>query len=151
MTSNPHTLQPILELENFRNRLLEMRRNALKNSQKIVAKLQEQEESQEHPEDGSISSDKEGTSQDIQRLEEYGLLQQEQAFLHSIDDALIRIEEGTYGYGSNPEKDAEDLIPLQSLTPCPTAMSNMEAQNLQERTSRLCTPSTPYCRSIGRL
>jgi DnaK suppressor protein len=112
------------QLDYFRQKLLSARREVLKEAQKMLDNLQQ--ETQEVDPGDSIS-------REIAWITECSLLTREQQQLNAIDEALERIQEGSYGYC----EETGDPIAVDRLEAYPTTKLSWEAQKEQERRRKL--------------
>ena len=112
------------ELQKFKERLLKMRAEMTHTLQGATEEVRRPDESKGY----SQHQADEGTD-DFDRSISLNLTTREYEVLHSIDRALIRIEEGTYGICEVSGKD----IPLPRLEAIPYVMTTREAQEMIER------------------
>ena len=113
-----------LQLEYFRQKLLRWRAELLQESNETLQHLQEESLSEPDIADrASLETD---------RALELRTRDRERKLISKIDDALKRIEDGTYGYC---EETAEP-ISLRRLEARPIATLSIEAQERHERMER---------------
>ncbi len=110
--------------EYFRRRLRSWREDILQDSSGTVQHLQEG--STREPDLGDRAS------QEAERAIELRTRDRERKLLTKIDDALRRIEDGSYGYCS----ETKEPISLQRLEARPVATLSFEAQERHERAEK---------------
>lgn len=113
------------QLEFFRTKLLEWRHDLLKESFETIHHMQEQ--NQNEPD----MADRASTETD--RSLELRTRDRERKLISKIDEALRRIEEGSYGYC----EDTGEPIGLHRLMARPIATLCIEAQERHEREERI--------------
>jgi len=113
-----------MQREYFRQKLLRWREELLRDSSQTLAHLQE--ESLAEPDIADRASLETDRSLELRTRD------RERKLIAKIDDALRRIEEGTYGYC---EETAEP-ISLRRLEARPIATLSIEAQERHERLER---------------
>lgn len=101
------------QLSHFRRKLLALRRDVLKEAQKILENFQQETQAFD-----PINA----ASHEVSWLTECSLLSHEQHLLNEIDTALERIDEGTYGYC----EETGEPISLERLETYPMARLNRE-------------------------
>lgn len=114
-----------LHLEYFRQKLLQWKVDLLKDSIETLHHLQE--ETHNEPD----VTDRASTETD--RAIELRTRDRERKLINKIDEALIRIEDGSYGYC----EETGDPIGLQRLEARPIATFGLEAQERHERDERV--------------
>ena len=114
-----------LHLEYFRQKLLQWKVDLLKDSVETLHHLQE--ETHNEPD----VTDRASTETD--RTIELRTRDRERKLINKIDEALIRIEDGSYGYC----EETGDPIGLQRLEARPIATLGLEAQERHERDERV--------------
>ena len=113
-----------LQLEYFRQKLLRWRAELLQESNETLQHLQEESLSEPDIADrASLETD---------RALELRTRDRERKLISKIDDALKRIEDGTYGYC----EDTAEPISLRRLEARPIATLSIEAQERHERMER---------------
>ena len=113
-----------LQLEYFRQKLLRWRAELLQESNETLQHLQEESLSEPDIADrASLETD---------RALELRTRDRERKLIAKIDDALKRIEDGTYGYC----EDTAEPISLRRLEARPIATLSIEAQERHERMER---------------
>lgn len=115
----------LMHLEYFRGRLLEWRHELLKESFETIHHMQEQ--SQNEPD----MADRATTETD--RSLELRTRDRERKLISKIDEALRKIEDGTYGYC----EETGEPIGLHRLMARPIATLSIEAQERHEREERI--------------
>jgi DnaK suppressor protein len=113
-----------MQLEYFRQKLLRWRAELLQESNETLQHLQEESLSEPDIADrASLETD---------RALELRTRDRERKLITKIDDALKRIEDGTYGYC----EDTAEPISLRRLEARPIATLSIEAQERHERMER---------------
>jgi DnaK suppressor protein len=113
-----------MQLEYFRQKLLRWRAELLQESNETLQHLQEESLSEPDIADrASLETD---------RALELRTRDRERKLIAKIDDALKRIEDGTYGYC----EDTAEPISLRRLEARPIATLSIEAQERHERMER---------------
>ena len=113
-----------LQLEYFRQKLLRWRTELLQESNETLQHLQEESLSEPDIADrASLETD---------RALELRTRDRERKLISKIDDALRRIEEGTYGFC----EETGEPISLKRLEARPIATLSLEAQERHERMER---------------
>ncbi len=113
-----------LQIEYFRKRLLDWRDQLLKESTGTISTLRE------HTSSAADAADRASVESD--RALELRTRDRARKLINKINDALRRIEDGSYGYC---EVTAEP-IGVRRLEARPIATLSIEAQELHERTER---------------
>jgi len=114
----------LMQLEYFRQKLLRWRAELLQESNETLQHLQEESLSEPDIADrASLETD---------RALELRTRDRERKLIAKIDDALKRIEDGTYGYC----EDTAEPISLRRLEARPIATLSIEAQERHERMER---------------
>ncbi|HXU58030.1 MAG TPA: RNA polymerase-binding protein DksA [Verrucomicrobiae bacterium] len=114
-----------MQLEYFRQKLLRWRAELLQESNETLQHLQEESLSEPDIADrASLETD---------RALELRTRDRERKLIAKIDDALKRIEDGTYGYC----EDTAEPISLRRLEARPIATLSIEAQERHERRERV--------------
>jgi len=111
--------------EYFRAKLLAWREDILKESKETLQHLQE--ENQNHPDLADRASS------ETDRAIELRARDRQRKLIAKIDEALVRIEEGTYGYC----EETGEPISLRRLEARPIATLSVEAQERHERRERV--------------
>ncbi len=111
--------------EYFRRKLLEWRGDLLKESDATLQHLQE-----ESPQEPDIAD---RASLETDRALELRTRDRARKLIAKIDEALLRIEEGTYGYCV----ETHEPISLRRLEARPIATLSIEAQERHERMEKL--------------
>ena len=112
------------QLEYFRQKLLAWRRDLLRESDDTLVHIQEVSLAEPDPGDRATL--------ESERAIELRTRDRERKLISKIDEALQRIDDGTYGYC---EETAEP-ISLRRLDARPTATLSIEAQERHERMER---------------
>jgi DnaK suppressor protein len=112
------------QLEYFRQKLLEWRRELMAASQETLLKMTR--ESGVHPDPVDRATQESDTALELRTRDRYRKL------LAKIDEALERINAGTYGYC----EETGDPIGLKRLEARPIATLSLEAQSRHERTEK---------------
>lgn len=127
-TYRPSSDEPFMnakQLQYFRERLLAMKRDAIRQGQETLKKLQNTpNETGDDVDKATIIADR---SLELRTRERHRIL------IVKIDAALRRIDEGEYGYC----EETGDEISLARLEARPTATLSIEAQERRERYSRM--------------
>ena len=113
------------QLEYFRKKLLGWKEDILKESKETLSNLQL--ETENHPDLVDRASS------ETDRALELRTRDRQRKLISKIDDALRRIEEGTYGYC----EETGEPIGLARLDARPTAVLSVEAQEAHERRERV--------------
>jgi DnaK suppressor protein len=111
--------------EYFRAKLLAWREDILKESKETLQHLQE--ENQNHPDIADRASS------ETDRAIELRARDRQRKLIAKIDEALARIDEGTYGYC----EETGEPISLRRLEARPIATLSVEAQERHERRERV--------------
>lgn len=111
--------------EYFRAKLLAWREDILKEAKETLAHLQE--ENQNHPDLADRASS------ETDRAIELRARDRQRKLIAKIDEALGRIEDGTYGYC----EETGEPIALRRLEARPIATLSVEAQERHERRERV--------------
>jgi DnaK suppressor protein len=111
--------------EYFRARLLAWRDDILRESKETLLHLQE--ENQNHPDLADRASS------ETDRAIELRSRDRQRKLISKIDEALARIDEGTYGYC----EETGEPISLRRLEARPIATLSVEAQESHERRERI--------------
>src|SRR5258708_19749917 len=120
-----------MQLEYFRQKLLRWRAELLQESNETLQHLQEESLSEPDIADrASLETD---------RALELRTRDRERKLIAKIDDALKRIEDGTYGYC----EDTAEPISLRRLEARPIATLSIEAQERHERMERTPPADSP--------
>jgi DnaK suppressor protein len=124
MTRERHYLTPE-QLEHFRQRLLAMRQEVLEDAEDSLQALRSEKppEVPDHADQAAV---------EIDHTVEMSLHERQRLLLREIDEALRRLDEGTYGYCA----ETGDPIGLKRLEARPTATLSLEAQELREHRDR---------------
>jgi DnaK suppressor protein len=124
MTRDPHYLTPE-QLEHFRQRLLAMRQDVLEDGEDTLQTLR----AEKPPE---VPDPADQAAVEIDHTVELSLHERQRHLLRDIEEALRRLDEGTYGYC----EETGEPIGLQRLEARPTATLSLEAQELREHRER---------------
>jgi DnaK suppressor protein len=111
--------------EYFRAKLLSWREDILKEAKETLQHLQE--ENQNHPDIADRASS------ETDRAIELRARDRQRKLIAKIDEALTRIDDGTYGYC----EETGEPISLRRLEARPIATLSVEAQERQERRERV--------------
>jgi DnaK suppressor protein len=111
--------------EYFRAKLLNWREDILKEAKETLQHLQE--ENQNHPDLADRASS------ETDRAIELRARDRQRKLIAKIDEALTRIDDGTYGYC----EETGDPISLRRLEARPIATLSVEAQERHERRERI--------------
>ena len=111
--------------EYFREKLIKWKKDLLKVSSSTLSELQNEENTMK-PDITDRASD------EIQRNIELRTRDRERKLILKIDDALKRIDDGTYGYC----EETGDPISLKRLEARPVATLSLEAQEMHERAEK---------------
>jgi DnaK suppressor protein len=109
----------------FRTRLLTWREDILKEAKETLLHLQE--ENQNHPDVADRASS------ETDRAIELRARDRQRKLISKIDEALTRIDDGTYGYC----EETGEPISLRRLEARPIATLSVEAQERHERRERI--------------
>ena len=109
----------------FRTRLLTWREDILKEAKETLLHLQE--ENQNHPDLADRASS------ETDRAIELRARDRQRKLISKIDEALTRIDDGTYGYC----EETGEPISLKRLAARPIATLSIEAQERHERRERV--------------
>lgn len=112
-------------LEYFRQKLLEWKNELLRDSVETIQHLQEET----HPEPDVADR----ASAETDRAIELRTRDRERKLINKIDEALMRIEDGSYGFC----EETGDPIGLQRLEARPIATMSLEAQERHEREEKV--------------
>jgi DnaK suppressor protein len=113
------------QLEYFRQRLLDWRGQLLRDTGDTIKHLKE---------NTAIEADIiDAASNEVERTIELRARERQRKLINKIDEALRRIDEGTYGYC----EETGDPINVRRLEARPIATLTIEAQERQERRERL--------------
>ncbi|MBS0248506.1 MAG: RNA polymerase-binding protein DksA [Proteobacteria bacterium] len=111
--------------EYFRAKLLQWREDILKEAKETLQHLQE--ENQNHPDLADRASSETDRSIELRARD------RQRKLIAKIDEALTRIEDGTYGYC----EETGEPISLRRLEARPIATLSVEAQERHERRERV--------------
>ena len=114
--------------EYFREKLIKWKKDLLKVSSSTLSELQNEENTMK-PDITDRASD------EIQRNIELRTRDRERKLILKIDDALKRIDDGTYGYC----EETGDPISLKRLEARPVATLSVEAQEMHEKNEKINT------------
>lgn len=109
----------------FRTRLLTWREDILKEAKETLLHLQE--ENQNHPDLADRASSETDRSIELRARD------RQRKLINKIDEALARIDDGTYGYC----EETGEPISLRRLEARPIATLSVEAQERHERRERI--------------
>ena len=109
----------------FRTRLLSWREDILKEAKETLLHLQE--ENQNHPDLADRASSETDRSIELRARD------RQRKLINKIDEALARIDDGTYGYC----EETGEPISLRRLEARPIATLSVEAQERHERRERV--------------
>ena len=112
------------QLDYFRQRLLDWRKELMAASQETLLKMNQ--ESSVHPDPVDRAAQESDTALELRTRDRYRKL------LAKIDEALERINTGTYGYC----EETGDPIGLKRLEARPIATLSLEAQSNHERAEK---------------
>jgi DnaK suppressor protein len=126
---NPNSYRPTedepymndTQREYFRRKLLNWREEILRGSNETLRQLKE--------EDNRVADMSDWASHETERNFQLRARDRERKLLSKIDDALRRIEDGTYGYC----EETQEPIGLRRLEARPIATLSIEAQERHER------------------
>lgn len=124
----PNDAEPFMneqQLEYFRRKLISWREQLLKESSETICNLQT--ENIAEPDIVDLASN------EVDRNIELRARDRERKLINKIDDALRRIEEGSYGYC----EETGDPIGVRRLDARPIATLSIEAQERHEKRERL--------------
>ncbi len=127
-TYRPSDKEPFMndrQKEYFRARLLTWREDILKEAKETLLHLQE--ENQNHPDLADRASS------ETDRAIELRARDRQRKLISKIDEALARIDDGTYGYC----EETGEPISLRRLEARPIATLSVEAQERHERRERI--------------
>jgi DnaK suppressor protein len=113
------------QTEYFRRKLLSWREEILRGSGVTLRQLKE--------EDTRLPDQSDWASAEIQRSYELRTRDRERKLLSKIDEALRRIEDGSYGYC----EETQEPIGIRRLEARPIATLSIEAQERHERRERV--------------
>src|SRR5512146_1160867 len=113
------------QLEYFKQKLLDWKEDILRESRETVTHLQK--ETENHPDLADRASS------ETDRALELRTRDRQRKLISKIDDALRRIEEGTYGYC----EETGEPIGVARLEARPIATLSLEAQERHERRERV--------------
>jgi DnaK suppressor protein len=111
--------------EYFRRKLLSWREDILRGSNETLRQLKE--------EDNRVADMSDWASYETERNFQLRARDRERKLLSKIDEALRRIEEGTYGYC----EETQEPIGLRRLEARPIATLSIEAQERHERREKV--------------
>ena len=109
----------------FRRKLLSWREEILRGSNETLRQLKE--------EDNRVADMSDWASYETERNFQLRARDRERKLLSKIDDALRRLEEGTYGYC----EETQEPIGLRRLEARPIATLSIEAQERHERREKV--------------
>ena len=127
-TYKPSDKEPFMnerQRDYFRMRLLAWREDILKEAKETMVHLQE--ENQNHPDVADRASS------ETDRAIELRSRDRQRKLISKIDEALARIDDGTYGYC----EETGEPISLRRLEARPIATLSVEAQERHERRERI--------------
>ena len=127
-TYRPSDKEPFMnerQRDYFRVRLLEWREDILKEAKETLLHLQE--ENQNHPDLADRASSETDRSIELRSRD------RQRKLIAKIDEALSRIEDGTYGYC----EETGEPISIKRLEARPIATLSIEAQERHERRERV--------------
>ncbi len=127
-TYKPSDKEPFMnerQRDYFRLRLLSWREDILREAKETLVHLQE--ENQNHPDLADRASS------ETDRAIELRARDRQRKLISKIDEALSRIDEGTYGYC----EETGEPISLRRLEARPIATLSVEAQERHERRERI--------------
>jgi DnaK suppressor protein len=127
-TYKPSDKEPFMnerQRDYFRMRLLAWREDILKEAKETLVHLQE--ENQNHPDIADRASS------ETDRAIELRARDRQRKLISKIDEALARIDDGTYGYC----EETGEPISLRRLEARPIATLSVEAQERHERRERI--------------
>jgi len=113
------------QLEYFRQKLLRWKDDILRESRETVSHLQK--ETENHPDIADRASSETDRSLELRTRD------RQRKLISKIDDALRRIEDGSYGYC----EETGEPITLARLEARPIATLSLEAQERHERRERV--------------
>ena len=114
-----------IQREYFRRKLLSWREEILRGSNETLRQLKE--------EDNRVADMSDWASYETERNFQLRARDRERKLLSKIDEALRRIEEGTYGYC----EETQEPIGLRRLEARPIATLSIEAQERHERREKV--------------
>jgi DnaK suppressor protein len=127
-TYRPSDKEPFMnerQRDYFRLRLLSWREDILKEAKETLLHLQE--ENQNHPDLADRASSETDRSIELRARD------RQRKLIAKIDEALARIDEGTYGYC----EETGEPISIRRLEARPIATLSVEAQERHERRERI--------------
>ena len=127
-TYKPSEKEPFMnerQRDYFRTRLLSWREDILKEAKETLLHLQE--ENQNHPDLADRASSETDRSIELRARD------RQRKLIAKIDEALARIDDGTYGYC----EETGEPISLRRLEARPIATLSVEAQERHERRERI--------------
>jgi len=127
-TYKPSEKEPFMnerQRDYFRTRLLSWREDILKEAKETLLHLQE--ENQNHPDLADRASSETDRSIELRARD------RQRKLINKIDEALARIDDGTYGYC----EETGEPISLRRLEARPIATLSVEAQERHERRERI--------------
>ena len=127
-TYRPTDKEPFMnerQRDYFRTRLLTWREDILKEAKETLLHLQE--ENQNHPDIADRASS------ETDRAIELRARDRQRKLISKIDEALTRIDDGTYGYC----EETGEPISIRRLEARPIATLSVEAQERHERRERI--------------
>ena len=127
-TYRPSDKEPFMnerQREYFRDKLLAWREDILKEAKETLLHLQE--ENQNHPDIADRASS------ETDRAIELRARDRQRKLIAKIDEALARIDDGTYGYC----EETGEPISLRRLEARPIAMLSIDAQERHERKEKV--------------
>jgi len=123
--SEPEPFMSERQLEYFRQKLLDWKEEILRESRETLSHLQK--ETENHPDLVDRASS------ETDRALELRTRDRQRKLISKIDDAIRRIEDGSYGYC----EETGEPISLARLEARPTATLSLEAQERHERRERV--------------
>jgi RNA polymerase-binding transcription factor len=114
-----------IQREYFRRKLMTWREEILRGSNETLRQLKE--------EDNRVADMSDWASHETERNFQLRARDRERKLLSKIDEALRRIEEGTYGYC----EETQEPIGLRRLEARPIATLSIEAQERHERREKV--------------
>ena len=111
--------------EYFRLKLVNWKKNLLKESSQTLTKLQKEENS-------SKPDLTDRATEEIERSFELKTRDRERKLINKINEGLKRIEDGSYGYC----KETGEPIEIKRLEARPVATLSLEAQEIHEKNER---------------
>lgn len=113
------------QLEYFKRRLIDWKQQLIEETSEAIKQLKEV--------NGTEADIVDIATYEIERNIELRARERQRKLLNKIDEALVRIEKGTYGYC----EETGDPISLRRLEARPIATLSLEAQERHERSERL--------------